>query len=142
MFGSYSISKRSKIKVPHCKHKKNVGLGGPQTVTEICCEMLAVWRVLDEYEALAEKPTKVLVGKPANALIYPQSCAHGVHGIEPGLYGQGRELNIANIRGFPSNVSAYRSFQCLYVNTSWTDTLLNCDRRLTLDIVSNKQLIH
>jgi len=48
----------------------------------MCCEMLAVWRVLDEYEALAEKP-KLLVGKRANALIYPPSCARGIPGIEP-----------------------------------------------------------
>jgi len=43
-------------------------------VTEICFEILAVWRVLDEYEALAENPTKVLVGNhfycPTNALNY------------------------------------------------------------------------
>lgn len=56
-------------------------------MAEICCYILAVWRVLDEYEALAEKPTKVLVGKPVNALIYPPSCAHGIPGFEPGLHG-------------------------------------------------------
>jgi hypothetical protein len=90
---------------------------------------------------LAEKPTKVLAGKPANALIYPPSCAHGIPGIEPGLHSQGPELNIANFRGFISNSSAYCSCQCRYVNTSWTDALLSYDRLLTLDIVCNKPLI-
>jgi hypothetical protein len=55
-------------------------------VAEICCEMLAVWKDLDEYEGLAEKP-KVLVGKSAHVLINPPSCAHGIPGIKPGLHG-------------------------------------------------------
>jgi hypothetical protein len=83
-------------------------------MTEICCEMLAVWRVLDEYEAQAEKP-EVLVGKLANALMYPPRCAHGIPGIEPGLHGKKPELNIANSRGFLSNYSAYCSCQCRYL---------------------------
>jgi len=49
--------------------------------------MLAVRRLQDDYETVAEKPTKVLVGKPANALIYPPSCAHGIPGFELGLHG-------------------------------------------------------
>jgi hypothetical protein len=88
MFGSHNISKPSKFKFPRYKNRQMSGLDGTQTMTEICCEILVVWRVLDEYEALAEKPTKVLVGKPAIALIYPPSCARGIPGIEPGFHGK------------------------------------------------------
>jgi hypothetical protein len=55
-------------------------------MTDRGCDMRAVWKMLDEYEALAKKP-KVFIGKSARALIYPPNCAHGILGVEPRLDG-------------------------------------------------------